>query len=129
MSKFQEEKIKKIKSIITSDFTGGSYAYTPDGKIVKYQDRGTAAFEYSYVIGQMKKLCGQVLTVIDASITNPTQLKAVKDTIRNHFAIEFSELWEASEQKWEEIIEESTKDFTEEDIEKSAVSLEEVVGA
>ncbi len=123
---------KKIDSVLhykATDNTHTFYATTPDGKIIKYEDRGTSAFDYDYVVSQVKKLLGQTLTVIDASYTNERQLKAVKDIIRNHFANELSELWEASESNWEEIIEESTKNMSDEEIEDSAVSLEEVLGA
>lgn len=125
---------KQINILYTSteggkngDFT--VYAQTPEGKMVKYQDRGKSVFDYSYVCTQIKKLLGQVLTVIDASYTNEKQLKAVKDIIRNHFATELGELWEASEPKWEEIVAEASKDMSDEEIENSSVSLEEVLGA
>jgi hypothetical protein len=48
------------------------------------------------VEGQIKYLQGKVLTVIDASYTDPTQRKAIKDIINSDFSRNLNVLYEYS---------------------------------
>jgi hypothetical protein len=41
---------------------------------------------YPLINDELSNLLGQVLTVIDASVTEPTQLKAIKDLIKARFS-------------------------------------------
>lgn len=124
----------KIESIIgyeqgTSKDTSTYFVTNIKGKVSEWDKRGTSAFTYGVVQDRLRRTLGKVLTVIDASYTNERQLKAVKDIIRNEFATEMNHLWEMSEPKFQEIIDASTENLTEEEIEKSTVSLEEMLGA
>ena len=51
-------------------------------------------FSSNLVTEILKRLTGKVLTIIDASITEPKQNKAIKDLIRNKFFIELARLTE-----------------------------------
>lgn len=116
---------KEIENIITyNDKYGGVYACSFTGVPVEnWDERGVCAFSYEFTTMRLRRLLGQVLTVIDASINNESQKKAVKDIIRNDFALSMSDLWETSESKYKGIIDESTKVAIEEE------SLEEALGA
>lgn len=120
---------KKIDSIIFLGLNGDMYSTDLTGKeIKKWEDKGSSAFDYSVVCNQIKRLLGQVLTVIDASYTNERQLKAIKDIVRNHFSNELSYLWKVSENDWEKIIEDSFEDSIKNGTLQEA-TLEEVLGA
>lgn len=41
-------------------------------------------FSYYYVEAQIKNLTGKILTVVEASISDPEQRKALKDVMRNY---------------------------------------------
>lgn len=120
---------KVINNFIRKDdFNGGVYATNLEGKTIKWEDRGTSAFSYEFISAEIRKLTGQVLTVIDASISDERQLKAVKDLIRNHFADELNSLWETSEGSWQETVEGSLEEALKNGTLQEA-TLEEVLGA
>jgi len=123
---------REIKHI--AHVKGHTYYITdPKGSEVDWDKRESTAFEYSYLVSELKNLLGQVLTLMDATLTDERQLKAVKDIIREQFATKMSDLWEVSEPNFEEIIKESSeeafKGMTDEEIAAQAVSLEEAMGA
>lgn len=125
--------VPKFDSVIIS-YGNDITVARPDGSsYIHYEKRGTAAFSYSYVQSLIRKIAGKVLTVVDASLTNEKQLKAVKDIIRNQIAEELGQLWEASEQNHEKIIEDSVnalpEDYFEKETPENSATLEEVVGA
>ena len=62
-------------------------ACTPDGM---------NAFRASFVHDNLDHLLGQVLTIVDAAITDVQQNKATKDLIRNTFANKHDWISEAS---------------------------------
>lgn len=126
--------MSKIESVIGYErgISKDTSVYTVthvNGERDHWDKRGTSAFTYGVVQDRLRQMLGKVLTVIDASYTNERQLKAVKDIIRKEFATEMGELWEMSEPKYQEIIDASTEDLTEEELEESAISLEEALGA
>lgn len=49
---------------------------------------------YSAISSQVKHLQGKVLTVIDASMSNTDQRKAVKDLVNNAFSSQLSWIYE-----------------------------------
>lgn len=121
---------KEIENIVTYDNDGGgTYACNFKGvPIDDWNARGICAFSYEYNIMRLKGILGKVLTVIDASFSNDVQKKAVKDIIRNDFALLMSDLWETSEPNFQEIIEESMAAARDKGLDES-VLLEEVLGA
>ena len=58
----------------------------------KNWEEGDKLVTYQFVQQRMNKLLGQVLTIIDASIGEKIQNKAVKDIIKNTFIDEYVEL-------------------------------------
>jgi len=54
-------------------------------KQVKEVDENSEVIAYSYLEDEYRILAGKVLTIIDASIGNPTQNKCIKDLIRAEF--------------------------------------------
>lgn len=69
----------------------------------------------------VNRLAGQVLTTIDASISDPTQRKAVKDIIRNDFAGAFASFCDL-------MLPESDKEYDGPDEDIEEVTLEETIG-
>lgn len=57
---------------------------------------GINAFRASFIHDNLDHLLGEVLTVIDAAVTEPTQNKAIKDIIRKHFSKKHDWVSEAS---------------------------------
>lgn len=53
---------------------------------------GNKLVEYGFVQKELKNILGKVLTIIDASIIEPIQNKAIKDIIRNEFIDEYYHL-------------------------------------
>jgi hypothetical protein len=51
--------------------------------------------DYSFIQSRMSKLLGMVLTVIDASISDKVQNKAIKDLIKTDFVEEYAFLSES----------------------------------
>lgn len=45
---------------------------------------------YGFIQAELSKMLGKVLTTIDATFSDPTQRKAVKDIIKGHFGDEFA---------------------------------------
>ena len=62
-----------------------------DGKELKIEDY-ERLFAHSFVMDTMRKLMGRTLTIIDASVANKVQNKAVKDLVRQAYSdeMEFS---------------------------------------
>ena len=55
-------------------------------------DEGNKLVTYEFVQNRMSKLLGRVLTIMDASIIDKSQNKAVKDIIKTIFVDEYVEL-------------------------------------
>jgi len=72
-----------------------------DGKVVEYEVSeiatdiltpdwsGDKLATYSFIEKTLKAMTGRVLTIIDASISDKQQNKAIKDLIRKEFVLEF----------------------------------------
>jgi hypothetical protein len=83
--------------------------------------------DYGYIQNEFSNMLGKVLTIIDASIVDKVQNKAVKDIIRNEFIDEYVHLSDALCDQEE--IDKCTGDFTDEEINKMGeASIEEVAG-
>lgn len=61
-------------------------------KIDMFDTPGDGLADYYYITWRMRRLLGKVLTVIDASITEKGQNKAVKDLIKGTYMEEYSDL-------------------------------------
>lgn len=81
---------------------------------------GETTFTYHDVMVEIRSLSGKIFTLLDASITNEKQAKALKDVIRTHIADVYSKM---STQAFGNLI----PDYVDEKEIKS-VSLEEAVG-
>lgn len=78
----------------------------------------------------IKKLSGKIFTLLDASITNDRQLKAMKDSIRNYIADTYGDIdnlcWGDQTTNY---CNEQAENMTEEELEKlPEVSLKEAIG-
>lgn len=97
-------------------------------EIITEMNKSDVLADYSFVQNRLKKILGQVLTVIDSSIVETKQNKAVKDIIRNYFVDEYMEL--SSMMVDIETMTESMQEMTDEEILKmSSPSIEEIAGA
>lgn len=56
--------------------------------------KADALATYGFVFGEFSKVLGKVLTLVDASMSEPRQNKAFKDIIKNVFADEYGFLSE-----------------------------------
>ena len=57
---------------------------------VPLEEVDEALANYSLIEFGVNKLAGKILTLVDATMSEPRQNKAFKDVIRNYFAEEFS---------------------------------------
>lgn len=57
-------------------------------------ENGSKLASYAFIQQRMSNIMGIVLTIMDASMPEGKQLKAIKDLIRNEFAGEYAELYE-----------------------------------
>lgn len=51
---------------------------------------------YDDIAGQVKKLAGKVLTILDAAYVNENQNKAVKDLVKSSFKSQLSDMWKTA---------------------------------
>lgn len=91
---------------------------------------GERALTHSFVMDVLRKVMGKTLTIIDASIQDKTQNKAIKDLLRQVISdeMEFTAEWGFDQEVFQKMVEESSKEMTEEEIKNSAVSIEEALG-
>lgn len=86
---------------------------------------GEKLFSFSFVKDSHRKLIGKMLTIVDSSIENDRQCKAMKDLVRTAFN---EELCFASEMGFDQdIIQKKIEDIPEEELE--AVDIEEVLNS
>lgn len=65
------------------------------GKVMQWEVKSEPkALDYIAIESQVKFLMGDVLTIVDASYTDPIQRKAVKDLIKNSFHSKLNWLYE-----------------------------------
>jgi dGTP triphosphohydrolase len=68
------------------------YSYHTQDEEVKVKNvtmSDKVTFDYSVVSQAIKNLTGRILTIVDASYTDPVQRKAVKDLVRKEMIEEF----------------------------------------
>jgi hypothetical protein len=88
---------------------------------------GSSLADYSFIQNEFRNMLGKVLTIIDASIVDPKQNKAIKDIIRNEFIDEYVHLGNMMQDN--NAIDKYTENFTDEEIDKMGeASIEEVAG-
>jgi len=92
--------------------------------------KGEKALTHSFVVDVLRKIMGKTLTVIDSSITDTKQNKAMKDLVRNIISdeLQFSAEMAFEQKILQEQAEEYFKDIPDEELEKHSVSLEEALG-
>lgn len=91
---------------------------------------GEKALTHSFLMDTLRKIMGRTLTMIDASIPEKQQNKAMKDIIRNIFSdeMEFSSNWAFDQNELEKQAEEYFEGVDDEELEKHSVSVEEALG-
>lgn len=120
-------KITKVVSVSREDnFVG--YKILPIDSFETGTDE--RFFTHGFLLDSFRKIMGKTLTIIDASIQDKQQNKAMKDLIRNVFS---DEIGFASEMGYDqklidELVMESCEEMSDEEIEKSAMTIEEVLG-
>ena len=121
--------MSKIKQIIKVNKIGnGSIEYAPVD-IQEYEVQfDEKALSYSYVMDTMRKTMGTTLTVLDASIPDGKQLKAIKDLIRHAYSDEMSFLADMVYDQ-DEISKVATEYFEKnKGTEEETVTIEEALG-
>jgi hypothetical protein len=120
-----------IKEIIVVSNVGEMVSYEPK-KLCDYEAmEGEKAFSHSFISDTMRKLIGRTLTIIDASILDRQQNKAMKDLVRNAFSdeMEFSSKIGYDQNVLDEMIDESTAHMTDEEFANiEPVLIEEALG-
>ena len=133
---------KKIKVVRVRNERGqteddGFISYTlcdlslPGAKTGSSEDyilsNGERLLSHSFVMDTMRKLMGRTLTILDASISDREQKKALKDLIRNIYSdeMDFSARWAFDQSVIEALI---PDDLTETEIAGSAISIEQALG-
>ncbi len=90
--------------------------------------KGEKLADYSFIQSNLRNMLGRVLTVIDASIIEPRQNKAVKDIIRNEFIDEYQNLSDMLVTP--EVIDSMMPDLSDEEFDKmKEATTEEIAGA
>lgn len=92
--------------------------------------KGEKALTYAFLLDTLRKIMGRTLTLIDSSITDKIQNKAMKDIIRAIISdeMEFSSDIVFDQKVLTEMAEEHYKNLTDEEIMGSAVTIEEALG-
>ena len=92
--------------------------------------QGERALTHSFLMDTLRKVMGRTLTIVDASVHDKTQNKAMKDLIRQIFSdeIEFSAEWAFDQSVLQKQAENYFKDKTDKEIEDSAMDIEDVLG-
>ena len=104
------------------------YKMTPPGQPKLFED--TVGMSEVVVQNLMRKLSGKIFTLLDASLTNEKQLKAIKDIIRNHISDTYGEMANLCYgNQYTDYCNEQAEMMTEEELSKlPEVSLEEAIG-
>lgn len=94
---------------------------------------GERALTHSFVMDVLRKVMGKTLTIIDASIQDKTQNKAIKDLLRQVISdeMEFTAEWGFDQEVITELADKSFQAMSEEEqteVLKSSVSIEEALG-
>lgn len=91
---------------------------------------GEKALSYSFIMDTMRKLMGRTLTIIDASVHDKIQNKAMKDLVRNIYSDEmnFSADMAYDQNVLKKQAEEYFENVSDEELDKSQVTIEEALG-
>lgn len=92
---------------------------------------GERALTYAFVMDTLRKIMGGTLTIIDASIHDEKQNKAIKDLIRRVISdeMEFTAEWAFDQKELQKTLDESISNMTDEELDNlEPVSIEEVLG-
>lgn len=93
---------------------------------------GERALSYSFLMDTLRKVMGKTLTIIDASVMDKTQNKAIKDLLRNVFSdeMEFSAEMAFDQELTTKLADESFAALSEEEKKEAmkGVSIEEALG-
>jgi len=94
---------------------------------------GERALTHSFLMDTLRKVMGKTLTIVDASVMDKTQNKAMKDLLRGVFSdeMEFSAEMAFDQDIQTKLANESFEALSEkeqEEVLKSSVSIEEVLG-
>lgn len=89
--------------------------------------KGERALTHGFVMDILRKVMGGTLTIIDASIHDEKQNKAIKDLIRRVISdeMEFAAEWAFDQKEFQKMVDE----ISEEELDKlESVSIEEALG-
>jgi len=118
--------MSKIKEMIVVEKDGGFLSYSPVNILNHEVKYGEKALSHSFLMDSFRKIMGRTLTVIDASIVDKNQNKAIKDVIREIFS---DEMQFASELAFdqEELSKVATESFDKGEM-GEGISIEEALG-
>ena len=124
--------MSNIKQVVTSKKEEDFISYEIID-IEKYQSTGGIEIgerflTHNFLLDTLRKIMGKTLTIVDASIYDKQQNKAIKDLIRNVISDEmnFSADWAYDQKILDKMAEEHFKDIPLEDIKQ--VTIEEALG-
>jgi len=121
---------RKIESIEYETVSIDSYFGLNGNGMSNGAIKGEKALSHSFLLDTLRKVMGKTLTVIDSSITDRQQNKAIKDLIRNIISdeIEFSSGFAFDQNILTKMAENHFKDKTDEEINSSSISIEDALG-
>jgi len=92
---------------------------------------GERALSYSFLMDTLRKVMGGTLTIIDASIHDEKQNKAIKDLIRKVISDEmnFASEWAFDQEKLQKTLDESIANMSDEELDKlEPITIEKALG-
>lgn len=122
--------MSKIKEMVIAQGTKGFVTYNFVDLNEWEPVFGEKALSHSFLQDSFRKIMGRTLTIIDASVIDKDQNKAMKDLVRNIFSVEmeFADNMAYDQNKLTHVAGEHFKDATDEELENSSVSIEEALG-
>lgn len=101
-----------------------------EGKTI-HQPKVSVA-DHSFVLDVLKRTTARVLTLIEASISDPVQRQAQKNVIKDIFSDEMEKVTDAlySQEmikEWTDIANEQAEKMTEKELADSAIDVEEII--
>jgi hypothetical protein len=129
--KVEVVKVKRNKNNIEySKTTVDSYFYLNGSGESYGAVPGERLLTHSFLMDSFRKLMGRTLTIIDASVHEEIQNKAMKDLVRNVYSdeMEFASDWAFDQEILVKMGEENFEELSDEEMENSAVTIEEALG-
>ena len=122
--------MSKINEIVVVDSKKGFVGYETVEISKHVAIEGEKALSHSFLMDSFRKIMGRTLTLIDSSVTDKQQNKAMKDIVRNIFSdeMEFAAEFAYDQEKFRKMADNHYKDVSDEEIEASAVTIEEALG-